>query len=53
MSDVFDGYWRHPCPFETGVAEIDVDGDDIGDLAFCFAPHGFFDEDEGVSPELN
>lgn len=55
LSDIFDGYWRRPCPAETGVAEMGFgeDGKEDG-IAFCIVPHDFFDEDENYfSPELN
>lgn len=55
LSDIFDGYWRHPCPQETGVSDLGIDENDLAapDLAFCIVPHAFFEEKEGFSPELN
>lgn len=55
LTDIFDGYWKHPCPGETGVAELGIDEDDdtTPDLAFCIVPHAFFEEEHGVFPELN
>lgn len=56
LTDIFDGYWKHPCPAETGVAEMGFgEGGKEDGMAFCIVPHGFFDEeeDDDFSPELN
>lgn len=54
VTDIFDGYWKHPCPAETGVAELGLEEESDGDeIAFCIVPHGFFDEEENFIPELN
>jgi hypothetical protein len=55
LTDKFDGYWKHPCSTETGVAEMSFDEDGKEDgIAFCIVPLGFFDdESDNFSPELN
>lgn len=54
MTDKFDGYWKPPCPEETGVSELGLteDGSET-QSAFVIVGHGFFDEEYGVPPELN
>lgn len=57
----FDGLFRSPCVGENGVSQISVseDGhdDDEYDMeqkdVFMILPHGFSEEQEGPSPELN
>ena len=55
LTDTFDGYWKHPCPAETGVAQLGLDEDDETkqEAAFCIVSHGFFEEEHGVPVELN
>lgn len=54
MSGEFDGYFKHPCMEETGLAHLGMDeGGDNNEPAFCIVPCGFFQEHEGVPPELN
>lgn len=64
-SMVFDGVFISPCDGESGVADLGFyeDEDDEAEAAllnkpttrkdFVLVPHGFFDENDGVDPELN
>lgn len=54
MNGEFDGMFKHPCVEESGVLELGVDEDsDKTEPAFVLVSCGFFEEHEGVPPELN
>jgi hypothetical protein len=54
LSGEFDGFFKHPCKAESGVNELGIDEDsDETAPSFILVPCGFFDEHEGVEPELN
>ena len=61
----FDGAFVSPCEGESGEADLGIfdDEEDEKEAAvlnkpitrkdFIIVPHGFFDEPDGVQPELN
>jgi len=53
-SEGFTGEWLSPCLCEAGLASfgVDEDSEEMHDM-FILVPHGFFDEPEGIDPELN
>jgi|GEM_PF-2423888 len=54
MNGEFDGMFKHPCVEESGVTELGLNEDsDETKPAFLLVPCGFFEEHEGVPPELN
>ncbi|MHA4844431.1 hypothetical protein ACX0G7_09715 [Flavitalea antarctica] len=53
-SGEFDGVFLHPCLEESGVTELGLHEDsDETEKSFVLVRCGFFNEHEGVPPELN
>lgn len=54
LTGEFDGYFVSPCNEECGVNQVGLDEDSEETTpAFMIVPHGFFEEKEGVPPEMN
>ena len=54
-STFFDGLFLSPCLEETGMAEIELEGEEDPTQCFLIAPHNYFslEDDEEMNPSLN
>lgn len=54
MSAEFDGYFKHPCTSDSGVAELGVN-ENLGTTkdAFVLAPCAYYDANKDCTHELN